>query len=235
VFDAGAYAELIGDLLLTIRKLEKHVAGEPLADEHVEELIGKVWTKKDRQPVSGLTLVEYAFLERTTADAFVIRESRFVDLESGQHFSEKQILPGFLVKRTEPKKSWAGRVLGQTAGSIYPTFSPRRLDVESIGSEMVLGTAALAIGTLGSVLAPNQIVATLLSAGMLGLTVILWWIAHVTSPPLSTVSAYADLYMKHFPPFMTGVLSTANVLYYVSVAYLFLQISIRVLEARRWH
>lgn len=99
---------------------------------------------------------------------------------------------------------------------------------------LVLGGAALAIGTLGSVLAPNQIVATLLSAGMLGLTVILWWIAHVTSPPLSTASAYADLYMKHFPPFMTGVLSTANVLYYLSIAYLFLQIAIRVLEARRW-
>lgn len=100
---------------------------------------------------------------------------------------------------------------------------------------LVLGAAAVAIGTLGSVLAPNQIVATLLSAGILGLTVILWWIAHVTSPPLSAASAYADLYMKHFPPFMTGVLSTANVLYYLSVAYLFLQISIRALEARRWH
>ncbi len=100
---------------------------------------------------------------------------------------------------------------------------------------LLLGAAALAIGTLGSVLAPNQIVATLLSAGMLGLLVILWWIAHVTAPPLSTASAYADLYMKHFPPFMTGVINSANVLYYVSVAYLFLQMSVRVLEARRWH
>ena len=75
-----AYAELIGDLLLTARKLEKHLAGEALEDRHVEELIGKTWTKKDRAPVSGLDLVEYAFLQRETPDDFVIRESRFVDV-----------------------------------------------------------------------------------------------------------------------------------------------------------
>ncbi|HEY7375040.1 MAG TPA: HEAT repeat domain-containing protein [Polyangia bacterium] len=142
-FDPAAYAELIGDLLLTIRKLEKHVGGEALADEHVEELIGKVWTKKDRKPIDGLTLVEYAFLSRTTADSFVIRESRFVDLASGAHFSEKQILPAFLVKRTDPKKSWTGRLLDKASGSVYPSFPPRRLDLETPGAVGALGPAAL--------------------------------------------------------------------------------------------
>ena len=142
-FDAAAYAELIGDLLLTIRKLEKHIGGEALADEHVEELIGKVWSKKDRKPIEGLTLVEYAFLARTTADNFLIRESRFVDIASGEHFSEKQILPAFLVKRTDAKKSWAGQLLDKASGSIYPSFSPRRLDLETPGAVGVLGQPAL--------------------------------------------------------------------------------------------
>lgn len=142
-FDAPDYAELLGDLLLTVRKLEKHLGGEALADEHVEELIGKTWTKKDRKPVADLDLVEYAFVARTTPDNFVIRESRFVDLKTGDHFAEKQILPGFLAKRTEPKKSWAGRVLEGAHGSLYPTFSPRRVDIEATAGNAALDARAL--------------------------------------------------------------------------------------------
>jgi hypothetical protein len=142
-FDAPDYAELLGDLLLTVRKLEKYVGGEALAAEYVEELIGKTWTKKDRKPVADLDLVEYAFVARTTADDFVIRESRFIDLRTGDHFAEKQILPAFLAKRTEPKKSWAGRVLEGAHGSLYPTFSPRRLDLEDSVRRTLLDASAL--------------------------------------------------------------------------------------------
>lgn len=142
-FDASEYAELVGDMLLTVRKLEKHLGGEPLEDHHVEELVGKTWTKKDRKPAGELDLVEYAFVSRTTPDDFVIRESRFVDVATGEHYSEKQILPGFLAKRTEPKKSWAGRLLGRTAGSLYPGYTPRRLDIESVALEERVGAAAL--------------------------------------------------------------------------------------------
>ncbi|CAN5917082.1 hypothetical protein BH11MYX2_BH11MYX2_28370 [soil metagenome] len=130
-FDHLAYAELLGDLLLTARKLEKHIAGEPLEDRHVEELIGKTWTKKDRGAIDGLDLVEVAFLQRETPDNFVIRESRFVDAKTGEHYSEKQILPGFLVKRTPPKLSYAGKLLRGAGGGLYPGFSPRRTDLET--------------------------------------------------------------------------------------------------------
>jgi len=100
---------------------------------------------------------------------------------------------------------------------------------------LLLGATAIAIGTLGSTLAPNQIVATLLSSGMLVLLLVLWWVGSVTAPPLSTISVYAALYPKHFPPFMSGVISTANVFYYASATYLFLQLAVRALEARRWY
>lgn len=142
-FDAADYAEILGDLLLTVRKLENHLQGEALADEHVEELIGKTWGKKDRKPIAGLELIEYAFSARTTADGFLIRESRFVDVASGDHFSEKQILPAFLVKRTEPKKSWAGRVLATVEASVYPSYTPRRLDIETPGAATALDEGAL--------------------------------------------------------------------------------------------
>ncbi len=142
-FDATAHAELFADLVLTVRKLEKHLGGEALEPVYVEELIGKTWTKKDRAPVSGLSLVEYAYATRTTPDEFVIRESRFVDLASGKHWAEKQIVPGFLAKRTEPKKSHGGWVLEGAQGSQYPSFEPMRVDLETLGAPTALAEAHL--------------------------------------------------------------------------------------------
>ena len=87
--DASAYAGLLADLLLAVRKLEKHLGGEPLEDRHAEELVGKSWRKDDRTPLDGLDLVEYAFLARETADGYVVRESRLLDLASGRHLSRE--------------------------------------------------------------------------------------------------------------------------------------------------
>ncbi|WP_437936652.1 HEAT repeat domain-containing protein [Sorangium sp. So ce341] len=159
---AVAYANLIADLLLTARKLEKHLAGEPLDDRHVEELVGKTWKASDRKPADGLTLVEYAFSTRTTSDDFVIRESRFLDLESGRHFSEKQILPAFMAKRTEPKRSFAGEVLAGARATTYPGYPPLRLDFTDLGDKRPLDAGALeavlarALPDVGAALAALQ-------------------------------------------------------------------------------
>jgi hypothetical protein len=129
-FEAPVYTDLVADMLLTARKVEKHLGGEALEPRHVEELIGKTWTKKDRAPITGLTLVEYAFSAKVTPDRFMVRESRFVDLGTGTHYSEKQILPATL-KTVEPKKSHVGFVLQDAKGGQYPGFAPHRLDLES--------------------------------------------------------------------------------------------------------
>ena len=142
-FDQLAYAELLGELLLTARKLERHLGGEALEERHVEELIGKTWTKKDRAAITGLDLVEVAFLQRETPDGYTIRESRFIDAASGAHYSEKQILPAFLVKRTPPKQSYAGKLLRGAGGGLYPGYPPRRTDLESPGSVEPLTSALL--------------------------------------------------------------------------------------------
>jgi SWIM zinc finger len=136
--DANAYAELVADLLLTARKLEKHLAGEPLLEEHVEELVGKTWTKKDRKPIAGLELVEYAFRAWSTGDDFLVRESRFLELVTGDHYTEKQILPSVIVARTPAKPSWAGLRLVGAAGSLYPGYAPRRIDLADPGERRPL-------------------------------------------------------------------------------------------------
>lgn len=140
---ATAYADLLADLRITARKLEKHLAGEPIEDRHVEELIGKTWTKADRKPVTGLDLVEYAYLVRTTSDGFKLYESRFVDLATGTHYSEKQIDPPPPAPRRDPKAIRAGAVLAKASGTTYPTFSPLRLQFTDLGDSKPVDHAAL--------------------------------------------------------------------------------------------
>ncbi|NTX66080.1 HEAT repeat domain-containing protein [Myxococcus sp. CA051A] len=160
-FEPPVFTDLVADMLLTARKVEKHLGGEPLEDRYVEELIGKTWTKKDRAPIEGLTLVEYAFTTRTTPDNFLVRESRFLELGTGAHYTEKQILPAFL-KTVEPKKSHAGVVLEEAKGGQYPGFPPRRLDLEDAKSTHPQDDSALrllvkmALPDVGAALAAFQ-------------------------------------------------------------------------------
>ncbi len=132
--DTEDYGAALTDLWLAARRVQKHLDGEALPLEHVETLIGRSWTKKDRTPVQGLDLIEYAFVQEVTPDDFVIRESRFLDLASGIHYSEKQILPAFLAKRTAPKRSYEGFLLAGAGGGRYPGFAPHRLDLSETGS-----------------------------------------------------------------------------------------------------
>jgi hypothetical protein len=141
--DTEDYGAALADLWLAARRVQKNLDGESLPPEHVETLIGRSWTKKDREPVQGLDLVEYAFVQEITADEFVIRESRFLDLASGTHYSEKQILPAFLAKRTAPKRSYEGFLLAGAGGGRYPGFAPHRLDLSDIGTLQPLADSTI--------------------------------------------------------------------------------------------
>ncbi|HET8697201.1 MAG TPA: HEAT repeat domain-containing protein, partial [Gammaproteobacteria bacterium] len=142
--DTEDYAAAVADLWMAARRVQKHLDGETLPLEHVETLIGRSWSKKDRTPAQGLELVEYAFLQEITADEFVIRESRFIDLADGTHYSEKQILPAFLAKRTAPKRSYEGYLLKGASGGRYPGFAPHRLDLGETGSLQALESGTVA-------------------------------------------------------------------------------------------
>jgi HEAT repeat protein len=159
--DSVAFADLAIDMLLTARKLAKHLGGETLEDRYVEELIGKTWTKSERAEVAGLDLVECAFLV-THAGDFVVRESRFLELKTGAHYSEKQIVPASLRQPPAPKASYAGLVLEGAGGGAYPGFAPTRLDLERGGASRPLEAADLerllerALPSLGEAMAAFQ-------------------------------------------------------------------------------
>jgi ABC-2 type transport system permease protein len=98
----------------------------------------------------------------------------------------------------------------------------------------LLGSAALALGTLGSTLARSQILAAIISGCLLVSMIIIWMLGAITERPLNEVFFALALWGRHFPPFQAGLVHLRDVVYYLAVTYVALFIAIRVLEARRW-
>ena len=99
---------------------------------------------------------------------------------------------------------------------------------------LLLGSAALAIGTLGSTLARSQLLAAIISGSLVVCLIVVWMVGTVTERPLNDVFFALALWGRHFPPFQAGILNLRDVVYYLAVTYFALFVSIRVLEARRW-
>jgi ABC-2 type transport system permease protein len=99
---------------------------------------------------------------------------------------------------------------------------------------LLLGSAAMAIGTLGSTLAKSQLVALIISAAMLLFMILLWMVAAITDRPLNDVFLALALYQRHFVPFQSGVIHLRDIVYYLALTYFTLFTATRVLEARRW-
>ena len=99
---------------------------------------------------------------------------------------------------------------------------------------LLLGSAALAIGTLGSDLARSQVLAAILSGSILVGLIVVWLLASVSERPLNDVFMALALWGRHFPPFQAGVINLRDVAYYLLVTYFALFAATRVLEARRW-
>ena len=108
-----------------------------------------------------------------------------------------------------------------------------KIELQKLGL-LLLGGASLAIGTLGSALARNQVLAAVLSGSMLTALLTCWLLARITEQPLSDVFGALALWNQHFQPFQVGVVYVRDVVYYLLVTYVALFAATRVLEARRW-
>ena len=98
---------------------------------------------------------------------------------------------------------------------------------------LLYGAAALAIGLMASSLSSNQIVAAVVGIGVL---LMLQFIDRVSvivqglgSQILSGFSMSA-----HFADFSRGVYDTSHIVYYLSLSAVFLFLTVRSLETRRW-
>ena len=93
--------------------------------------------------------------------------------------------------------------------------------------------AALSIGILTSTLTSNQIVAFVVSAGILLLLYFADAGTGVAEGFWSTL--VTDIGMRsHFDDFEQGIIDTKHIIYFLSVTASFLFLSVRALESRRW-
>jgi len=99
---------------------------------------------------------------------------------------------------------------------------------------LLLGAAATAIGTFGSVLVKSQTVAAVVSAVILVCMLVLWLVARETDPPINEFLTGLSLHDARFRPFMLGQLELQHCIYYLAVTFFFLLATTKTLEARRW-
>ncbi|MFC1992134.1 ABC transporter permease [Chloroflexota bacterium] len=98
---------------------------------------------------------------------------------------------------------------------------------------LLLGCSSLAVGIFASSLTSNQIVAAVVSTGILFALWFLGMAANFLPEALGEVVGFFSL-SYYFPDFMRGIIDTRGIIYYLSIAALFIFLAIRSLENSRW-
>lgn len=98
---------------------------------------------------------------------------------------------------------------------------------------LLMGGTFIAVGILASALTENQIVAVLLSFGMLLLLWLIDWSASFASPTTAKLLQYLS-FIEHLQDFQRGVIDTKDVVFYLSFIFFALFLTTRVIESRRW-
>ena len=126
----------------------------------------------------------------------------------------------------------------ERAGQSYEYYHIGPVTGQLIGNLvglLLIGAAFIALGTFISALTENQLAAAVITisiiALMLGLGLInnlidVYWIRAV----LSWISIYS-----RFGNFQNGLFDFASILYYASICFIFVFLTVRVYEKRRWN
>ncbi len=97
----------------------------------------------------------------------------------------------------------------------------------------LLGASYISVGLFTSSLTRNQFIAAITGYGIIIFTFILQWAAISAGPKLGPVLLYLSL-SYHYTDFAKGIIDTSSVLYYLSFTGIFLFLTQRSLESRRW-
>ncbi len=97
----------------------------------------------------------------------------------------------------------------------------------------LMGAAFIALGLLVSSLTENQIVAASISFGAILMFWLIGWSDAFVGPSLGKVLSHLSL-LDHFENFAKGLIDTRDVIYYIDFSILFLFMTMRSLESRKW-
>ena len=98
---------------------------------------------------------------------------------------------------------------------------------------VLYGMAALSVGVLTSTLTSNQIIAAVVSFGILVALYATALISEVVTGVWAGIFNQLG-FTSHFNDFDSGIIDSAHIVYFLTVTALFLFLSIRALESRRW-
>lgn len=105
--------------------------------------------------------------------------------------------------------------------------------ISSMTGLYLAGLTFLAIGLFTSSLSDNQIISGLAGFGILLSYWLLGWVANSMGGQVGEILGNLSL-LKHYQDFNKGVIDTKNVIFYLSNIGVFLFLTIRHMEARRW-
>ena len=97
---------------------------------------------------------------------------------------------------------------------------------------MLMGAAFTCIGCLASAVTENQVVAAVISFGVLLLSWVINWSIPYTGPTVGEVFRYLSLFV-HFNTFVRGLVDSRSIVFYVMVTVFFFVATLKVLELRR--
>lgn len=97
----------------------------------------------------------------------------------------------------------------------------------------LMGAAFIALGLMVSSVTENQIVAAAISFGAILMFWLIGWAETFAGPSLGKVLSHISL-LEHFENFSKGVIDTRDIIYYVNFNILFLFMTMRSLESKKW-
>ena len=129
---------------------------------------------------------------------------------------------------TESLRSIVGPVSGEIFGGVVAL--------------LLVGAALIAVGTFISALSENQLSAAIVSIGALGGLTLVGLLAGITDAQGQPWIRFAWIrsalhwvsVLSRFSNFTNGIFDFAAVFYYLSLAFVFLFLTVRVYEKRRW-
>ena len=109
----------------------------------------------------------------------------------------------------------------------------RGLIASSYIGMILLGASFLSIGLLASSLTQNQVVAAMISFGVILALWLVGFLNSIVTGQAAEIVAYVSI-IDHYSVFMRGLVSTKDVIYYLSIIAAALFLATRSLETRRW-
>ena len=154
---------------------------------------------------------------------------------SGVLLSCINFLPLYLIgmaENNDPDRSVALLQAGPVTGEI----------VGSVIAVILVGAALIAVGTLISSVTENQLSAAVVTTGVIAVMMLLSLFTSlkdadgqplIASYAIRSVISWVSV-LSRFSNFSSGIFDYAALLYYASLAFIFLFLTVRVYEKRRW-